>query len=225
MEAIKAFFEIDWKSLCIPAFTALIGFQAMVKVCSWLFFDYLGIETKSMREKKKDHELLVNTAKELKEIEEKRKIDVEQSIKHDKQIKNNLNEFMDEMRSVIHETQNAIEKFADNRVHDREQSLEIQKELTENISKIAESDALRDKQINNIIESQRESLADRINQKYKFYLSNNGIPEDEVEEFISLHSAYKGVGGNHSGDAKFNYCIEHLPRIPVNVKLKYDNDK
>ena len=225
MEEIKAFFEIDWKSLSIAVFTALIGFQAIVKVATWFLFDYLGIETKSMREKRNDHELLVTTAKELKDIETKRKQDVEQSIKHDKQIKNDLNDFMNEMREVIRETQSTIEKFADNRIHDREQSLEIQKELTENISKIAKSDDLRDKQIINIIESQRESLADRINQKYKFYLSNNGIPEDEVDEFISLHTAYKGVGGNHNGDAKFNYCMKHLPIIPVNVKLKYDNDK
>lgn len=68
----------------------------------------------------------------------------------------------------------------------------------------------------------KESLADKINQKYKHYIAINGIPEDEVDEFVSLHQAYNGVGGNHHGDAKFNYCMEHLPIIPVEVKLKYD---
>ena len=51
------------------------------------------------------------------------------------------------------------------------------------------------------------------------YLSNNGIPEDEVEEFINLHFCYKKCGGNHLGDAKFNYCMEHLPVIPAVVKF------
>ena len=74
----------------------------------------------------------------------------------------------------------------------------------------------------NVIWAQKESLADRINQKYKHYLSIGGIPEDEVDEFVSLHSAYKAIGGNHHGDAKFNYCMEHLPIIPVEVKLKYN---
>lgn len=67
----------------------------------------------------------------------------------------------------------------------------------------------------------REALADRINQRYKYYLQLNGIPEDEVDEFQQLHSAYKGVGGNHSGDAKYEYCMKHLQIIPVETKLYY----
>ena len=175
--------------------------------------------------KRLDHELLIKTAKNLEDIETQRKNDVEQSIKHDKQIKKDLNDFMNEMRSAIQDTQRTVERFADNRVHDREQSLEIQKELTDSINKIAVSDSQRDDQIDSLITSQKESLADRINQKYKYYLSINGVPEDEYDEFISLHSAYKRLGGNHNGDAKFNYCIDHLPIIPATVKLKYDTDK
>ena len=72
-----------------------------------------------------------------------------------------------------------------------------------------------DAQIAHLMTAQREILADRINEKYKYYLSINGIPEDEVEEFTSLHTAYKGVGGNHSGDAKYEYCIRHLALIPA----------
>lgn len=222
MEQIEAFLNIDWKALCVAIFTALIGFQVMVKACNWLFFDFLGIETKSMRQKREEHELLISTAKGLSELSDKHESDVSKSIAHDEKIENNLNIFMGEMKSSILETQKTIQKFADNRVHDREQSIEIQKELTDSINRIAKSDNKRDEQIDNLITSQKESLADRINQKYKYYLSVNGIPEDEVDEFISLHSAYKRLGGNHSGDAKFNYCMDHLPLIPVNVKLKYD---
>lgn len=65
----------------------------------------------------------------------------------------------------------------------------------------------------------REALAERINSKYKEYLKNNGIPEDEVDEFVNLHTAYKGVGGNHSSDIKFNYCMDNLPIIPSNNKI------
>lgn len=60
----------------------------------------------------------------------------------------------------------------------------------------------------------KEVIADRINQKYKEYLGKNGIPEDEVDEFVSLHSAYKGIGGNHTSDIKFDYCMTHLPILP-----------
>ena len=225
MKPIEAFFEIDWKALGIAIFTALIGFQAIVKVVSWFLFDYLGIETKSMRVKRLDHELLMTTVKNLENTESQRKVDAEQSIKHDKQIRKDLSDFMNEMRSAIQDTQHTIEQFTDDRIHDREQSREIQKELKDSISKVAESNSQRDNQIDSLIASQKESLADRINQKYKYYLSVNGIPEDEVDEFISLHSAYKRLGGNHTGDAKFKYCIDHLPLIPATVKLKYDTEK
>lgn len=75
---------------------------------------------------------------------------------------------------------------------------------------------------NELVEAaSREALGDRINQRYKCYLQLNGIPEDEVDEFEQLHAAYKGVGGNHSGDAKYEYCRKNLPIIPVETKLYY----
>ena len=105
---------------------------------------------------------------------------------------------------------------------DVSQSIRHDKLIKDDLAKIraiVDSNASRDDQIDALMAAQRESLADRINQKYKYYISVKGIPEDEVEEFTNLHLAYKGVGGNHSGDAKYDYCIRHLPIIPVEVKL------
>lgn len=119
-----------------------------------------------------------------------------------------------------------IKQFKDNRIHDREQSLEIQKQitvsmtkLTDAINRIEEFNATKEGQLNNLIIAQKEILAEKINEKYKYYLSIDGIPEDEYDEFVSLHEAYKGTGGNHHGDAKFEYCINHLKVIPVKTKL------
>lgn len=58
MEPIQAFFGIDWKTFCITLFTALVGFQVIVQLLNWFLFDFLGIETKAMREKKEEHKLL-----------------------------------------------------------------------------------------------------------------------------------------------------------------------
>ena len=159
---------------------------------------------------------------DLKELSMQHKEDVRQSIEHDQKIQNNLDNCMTEIKMSLEETQVAIRKLTENRIHDREQSFAIQKELTESMAKISDSNNIRDEQLNDIVWSQKESLAYKINQKYKHYLGIKGIPEDEVDEFVSLHSAYKKIGGNHHGDAKFNYCMEHLPIIPVEVKLKYD---
>lgn len=99
-----------------------------------------------------------------------------------------------------------VKEFADNRVKDRAQSLAIQKQLVDAITSLRETNAL-------LIEAQKELLAEKINEKYKHYLRLGYIPADEYDEFVSLHAVYNGVGGNHHGDAKFNYCINNLPVI------------
>ena len=222
MDPIRNLFEIDLKAFALTMFTVLLALEVIIKLFNWFIFEWLGIETKSMREKREEHELLISTANDLKKLSNRHTEDVNQSIKHDQKIQDNLNRCIEEIQKSIGDTQESIQKFADNRIHDREQSIRIQKELVDSITKISDSNDIRDEQIKNIIASQKESLADRINQKYKYYLSINGIPEDEVDEFVSLHRAYKLCGGNHTGDAKFNYCMEHLQIIPVDVKLKYD---
>lgn len=222
MDAIENLFNIEWQVVILGVIAALFAFKAIVEIFKWLLFDFLGIETKAMRMKREEHELLLKTANDLKDLSARHLEDVNQSIKHDEKIQENLDSCINEIRESLEKTQDAITQFAENRVHDREQSFSIQKELTTSIAKLAESDSSRDEQINNIMWAQKESLADKINQKYKHYIAINGIPEDEVNEFVSLHQAYNGVGGNHHGDAKFNYCMEHLPIIPVEVKLKYD---
>ena len=136
-----------------------------------------------------------------------------------------LQEMFDNMKGSINDIEKEINQIKDNRIHDREQSFEIQKELTGLIKGINNSNTIKEKQIDSLMAASRELLADKINQKYKYYISINGIPEDEYDEFESLHQASNGVYGNHHGDAKFNYCIENLKVIPVKAKLVSADDK
>lgn len=154
MEAIKELITIDYTSLFIAVFTILIGLKAIVSVFEW-GINKLGLETKWIKARRQEHELLIQTSQGLIDLQ-KRHSDI-------------------------------------------------------------------DKQIDSLMVAQREVLADRINQKYKYYISIKGIPEDEIEEFTNLHDAYKGVGGNHSGDAKYEYCINHLSVVPVETKLITNN--
>ena len=222
MSDITNFFKLDFPSIFLSVFIIFAGIKAILSLLEWIANKF-GIEFSWIRKKNEDHELLVSTAQALNALQEKHNTDIEQSIKHDKAIKEDLAIFMNEIREANKETQLEIKQFDENRIHDREQSFEIQKELTDSISRLATTGTTRDEQINSLVVAQKESLADRINQKYKYYLSINGIPEDEIDEFVSLHGAYNGVGGNHKGDAKFEYCMEHLPIIPVEVKLKLNN--
>lgn len=85
--------------------------------------------------------------------------------------------------------------------------------------------ALMQDNISKIMAASRESLAYKINERYKRYFALGYIPEDEYEEFIHLHDAYKGVNGNHSGDQKFNRCIENLPVKVIKQYEKFMQNK
>lgn len=192
MEALEQFLHADFISFIELCFIIMSGTIAIVTVIG-KFSEILGKPVIWVRKRTEDHKLLIKTSDRLSTIQ-----------------------------NSVNDAQLAIKNYSENRIRDREQSFAIQKELTDCITKLTESNMTRDKQMENVIWAQKESLADRINQKYKYYLSIGGIPEDEVDEFVSLHSAYKAIGGNHHGDAKFNYCMEHLPIISVEVKLKYN---
>ena len=171
-----------------------------------------------MREKRENKELLKTTAENLAKLQDRHTEDEET-------FRKNLNDYMKESREDRKALHAEMKQYSQNRIDDRKQSLKIQEELKESIKAISDSNIENDKQIVSLIQAQKEMLAEKINEKYKYYLSIGGVPEDERDEFISLHDAYKGVGGNHNGDAKFEYCINHLPIIPVETKLVFDSEE
>ena len=182
------------------------------------FFKLIGKPLKWKKNRESDHDLILKNSEAIKELAELHKKDCENATANSDKILENLNVFMTEVR-------NDIKTFTDNRVHDRQQSFNIQKELKDSINSIVDTNVTRDEQINSLIIAQKEMMAEKINSKYKYYLSIKGIPEDEYDEFVSLHAGYKAVGGNSHGDAKFEYCISHLPVIPVETKLVIKHEK
>ena len=213
MSDIKALTEIDYVTVFLGVFVLLFALKGAVMLFDW-FCERFGIKTKKMQ----DHELLIKTSQNLVLLQEKHEKDAVISDEHDSELKELITNF-------ITETRTQMDKITYDRINDREKSREIRAELANSIKIIADANEKNHSQINNLTIAQREVLADRINHRYKKYIKNQGIPEDEYEEFINLHSAYKACGGNSSGDAKFDYCINHLPVLPVETKLiiKHDN--
>lgn len=218
MNEIIELTNVDFKSVFISVFVILFSAKVSFSLFEG-FVNKLGLETKWIRKRREEHDLLLQTSQNLVALQKQHNHDVEESDAHDEDIKKELSAFISEMKTSISDTQSELKQFAENRVNDRQQSIAIQKELTESIKSIVEYNSHKDKQIENLMVAQREILADKINEKYKYYISMKGIPEDEVDEFTNLHAAYKGVGGNHSGDTKFEYCMNHLSVIPVETKL------
>ena len=217
MNELKQLIEIDWWYVVIAIVALLIVVKLLWTLGDWLFVEKLGIETKKSRERREQKEaikaateLATATAQNLDKLQKKHCEDEEK-------FRNNLNNYMEESRKDRKALHDEMTKLTNNRISDRKQSLQIQKELKNSISD-------RDMQISALVTANKEMLAEKINEKYKYYISIKGIPEDEYDEFVSLHEAYNGVGGNHHGDAKFQYCIEHLPIISVETKLVYKDD-
>lgn len=97
-----------------------------------------------------------------------------------------------------------IEKYRQKRnaVEKKDEKLvELEKSVTE-IKTLSETQSVALKVI----------LANELNRKYRYYLELGYIPDEEFDEYVDNHDAYKALGGNHTGDAKFNYIMEHLER-------------
>ena len=217
MDELKQLAQIDWWYVLIAIVVAFIVFRFLWTSGEWIISKF-GIETKKTRQRKLEQEELKATTELAKITAENLDKLQKRHCKDEEEFRNNLNNYMEESRKDRKALHDEMTNYSNNRINDRKQSLQIQKELKDSI-------ATRDVQINALVIANKEMLAEKINEKYKYYISINGIPEDEYDEFVSLHSAYNGVGGNHHGDAKFQYCIEHLPIIPVETKLVYKEDE
>jgi hypothetical protein len=209
--------NIDWWYVLIALCLLLVCIKLIWSLIDWLLFEKLGIETRKMKQRKQETELLNKTAELAQTTAQNLDKLQTRHIKDEAEFRKSLNTYMEESRKDRRALHEEMTKFTENRVSDRKQSLEIQKELKDSI-------AARDVQIEALVIANKEMLAEEINKKYKHYISIKGIPEDEYDEFVSLHKAYNGVGGNHHGDAKFQYCIDHLPIIPVETKLAYKDE-
>lgn len=194
MDELKQLTQIDWWYVFIALLLLLICIKLIWSLFDWLFFEKLGIETRKMKQKRQESELLKATAEGLAALKKKHDKDESKLEERESKLEERLAEFIDETRDII-------------------------KNQADTIKNIVCDNQEKGEQINSLVIAQKEILAEKINEKYKYYISIGGIPEDEYDEFVSMHKAYNGVGGNSHGDAKFEYCIEHLPIIPVETKL------
>ena len=218
MDNVEQLATINWWYVIIALLLLLVCVKFVWSLFDWLFVEKLGIKTKKMRQREEESQQLKTTAELAKTTAENLDKLQQRHCKDEEEFRNNLNNYMNESREDRKALHEEMKVYSNNRINDRKQSLEIQKELKDSI-------ASRDTQINALIDANKETLAAKINEKYKHYISIGGIPEDEYDEFVGLHKAYKGVGGNSHGDAKFEYCMEHLPILPVDIKLVVKHDK
>ena len=106
METLQNLKDLNW-------FEIFIGLVAIVLACQFLYKTFIegiihkfGWETKKMREKREDHELLIKTSQNLVLLQEKHE-------KDDNEIKECLKSFINESRKADEEMRNAITRIDD----------------------------------------------------------------------------------------------------------------
>lgn len=128
--------------------------------------------------------------------------------KHRKDIMRALNQWAqrkqekDELLKMVYQNKKAIDEYAENRVHDREQSFAIQKQLTDAMQALSDKlDAMGEKQAE-LEEKHRKriraEMKDKISQLYRYYHEKQEWNDMEKEAFGDLISEYEDAGGKNS---------------------------
>lgn len=193
--------HINWWYVIGAIAILFIVIQKVWSSMDWLLSKF-GIETKRMRQKREDREQLMATTKLAKTTAENLKALQERHCKDEEEFRNNLNNYMQESRADRKALHDEMTVYSNNRVNDRKQSLEIQKELTDSQNKLTDKvDDICKKLIdmeekeNNRVQSE---IKERIAQSYRQYNASKQISYMELEALEDLIKTYEAHGGENS---------------------------
>lgn len=193
---IEALTHIDWWTVIIGIITGVIAFKFLCELFEWVI-DKFGIETKSMRQKREDHKLLEETSKLAKVTAENLNKLQSRHCKDEEEFRRNLNNHIEESKKDRKTLHDEMIKFTSNRISDRQQSLSIQKELTDSIKSVVEGQIERDKKIENLT----ELFVDKQISDYRWEIINladkisNGkiVSKECLKHAIATHAKYEKI--------------------------------
>ena len=147
MSNIEQLIQIDFKQLFIWLVLILLVAKTIVDAISGTIGKWLknkGVETKAMREKREDHEMVLANVQAIKELAEIHKRDNDISNEHDDKLRDDMTQFMTEVRSDIGELKSSLQETFNNRANDRQVSLEREQRLNSRIDSLVDSSKQRD---------------------------------------------------------------------------------
>ncbi|MBC5746153.1 hypothetical protein FMM74_022075 [Lachnospiraceae bacterium MD308] len=163
MVAIKDLTTIDYTSLFIAAFTVLIGLKTIISVLEW-GINKLGLETKWIKARRQEHELLIQTSEGLVELQRKHSEDVMRSDKNDAEIRQDIKNLIDMFKNL---TDLFIKKEID----------DMRWEINNFANKIADGRHCNKDSYKHCLKTYH---------KYEKILRENGLENGEVEISIEL---------------------------------------
>lgn len=162
MDAITELITLDFSSIFISVFVILIGIKTIVSLFEWLI-EKLGLETKWMKKKHEDHDLLIKTAQNVLELQERHKSDMKESDKHDEEMRNDIKRLTN--------------MFIDKEIND------MRWEINNFATKVSEGKPCNKDSYKHCIHTY---------EKYEKLLEENGLENGEVEISMEIvNEAYK----------------------------------
>lgn len=150
MDNVEQLAQIDWWHVFIAVCLLLFCIKFIWSLLDWLLFEKLGIETKKMKQRRQESELLKTTSELAKLTAQNLEKLQQRHTKDEAEFRNNLNNYMEESRKDRKALHEEMTKFASDRIDDRKQSLAIQKELKDSIENLIDGQQDRDEKINNL---------------------------------------------------------------------------
>lgn len=150
MDAIESLKQLDpWAMFCgvLVVLIAWSFLQGLWEKTVGALIKKTGLETKAMRQKREDHENLEAVMKLAKTTAENLDKLQKRHLKDEEEFRNNLNNYMEESRKDRKALHDEMIKFSNNRISDRAQSLQIQKELKESIQDLIDEQKVKDDKI------------------------------------------------------------------------------
>ena len=162
MNEILQLTELDFSYMFLSIFIILTGMKAIISLFEWMVRK-IGLETKWMRKKREDHELLIRTSQSLSSLQEKHERDVERSDRRDEEISSDIKKL--------------TRMFVDKEIDD------MRWEINNFATNVSEGKPCNKDSFTHCI---------HIFEKYEKILEENGLENGEVELSMELiNDAYK----------------------------------
>lgn len=162
MNEIIELTKVNFSSVFIAVFVILIGVKAIISLLEW-FIAKLGLETKWMRNRREEHELLIQTSQGLASLQEHHKKDIERSDQRDEEIASDIKKL--------------TQMFVDKEIDD------MRWEINNFATNVSEGKPCNKDSFKHCI---------HVYEKYEKILEENGLENGEVEISMEIiNDAYK----------------------------------
>lgn len=194
--------KIDWWYVALALLLLLFCVKAVWSLLDWLLFDKIGIETRKMKQRRQESALLKETTELAKTTAENLDKLQKRHCKDEQEFRNSLNNYMEESRKDRKALHDEMTKFTNNRIKDRQQSIQIQKELKDSIKDLVEGQKERDEKINNLTDMFVDKEIDDLRYKILDFASSissgKKFNRESYDHILRIYAKYESILEEHN---------------------------